>query len=108
MRLAYRPILHPPEIAAPLLCRNQGLWQLHRVSKAFGEHRRGACTSCPARRRKALRPLVPAYGVTMKGSDLGKGYSPAGLAKRGVSYEQNRDFAAVSRSLERETSRAFG
>lgn len=47
-------------------------------------------------------------GVTMKGSDLGKGYSPAGLAKRGVSYEQNRDFAAVSRSLERETSRAFG
>jgi|GEM_PF-889875 len=33
--------------------------------------------------------------VTMKGSDLGKGYSPAGLAKRGVSYEQGRDAAAV-------------
>jgi len=47
-------------------------------------------------------------GVTMKGSDLGKGYSPAGLAKRGVSYEQNRDFAAVRRSLERETVRVFG
>lgn len=33
-------------------------------------------------------------GVTMKGSDLGKGYSPAGLAKRGVSYERSRDAAA--------------
>lgn len=33
-------------------------------------------------------------GVVMKGSDLGRGYSPAGLAKRGVSYEQDR----VSRS----------
>ena len=40
-------------------------------------------------------------GVTMKGCDLGKGYSPAGLAKRGVSYEQGRDIEAVRRSLER-------
>ena len=47
-------------------------------------------------------------GVTMKGSDLGKGYSPAGLAKRGVTYEQGRDFTAVSRAIERETVRAFG
>lgn len=37
-------------------------------------------------------------GVTMKGSDLGKGYSPAGLVKRGVRYEKDRDFAAVRRS----------
>ena len=28
-------------------------------------------------------------GVMMKGSDLVKGYSPAGLAKRGISYEKN-------------------
>jgi hypothetical protein len=47
-------------------------------------------------------------GVMMKGSDLGKAYSPAGLAKRGVTYEQDRDFAAVSRSIERDTVRAFG
>lgn len=47
-------------------------------------------------------------GVTMKGSDLGKGYSPAGLAKRGVSYEQDRDLAAVRRSLQRDARRAFG
>ena len=47
-------------------------------------------------------------GVTMKGSDLGKGYSAAGLAKRGVTYEQDRDFAAVRRSIERDTARAFG
>ena len=47
-------------------------------------------------------------GVTMKGSDLGKAYSPAGLAKRGVTYEQDRDFAAISRSIERDTARAFG
>ena len=40
-------------------------------------------------------------GVTMKGSDLGRGYSPAGLAKRGVTYEQGRDLEAVRRSLER-------
>ena len=47
-------------------------------------------------------------GVTMKGSDLGKAYSPAGLAKRGVTYEQDRDFAAVRSSNERDTARAFG
>jgi RepB DNA-primase from phage plasmid/Relaxase/Mobilisation nuclease domain len=47
-------------------------------------------------------------GVTMKGSDLGKAYSPAGLAKRGVTYEQDRDFAAVRASVERDTARAFG
>jgi hypothetical protein len=47
-------------------------------------------------------------GVTMKGSDLGKGYSAAGLAKRGVTYEQDRDFAAVRSSIERDTRRTFG
>lgn len=47
-------------------------------------------------------------GVMMKGSDLGKGYSPAGLAKRGVTYEQDRDFAAVRSSIERDAHRAFG
>lgn len=40
-------------------------------------------------------------GVMMKGSDLGKGYSPMGLAKRGVSYVKERDAEAVGRSLER-------
>lgn len=44
-------------------------------------------------------------GVMMKGSHLGKGYSPMGLAKRGVSYEQGRDIAAVSRQREREEAR---
>lgn len=39
-------------------------------------------------------------GVTMKGSDLGKGYTPAGLAKRGVSYVKERDLEAVGRCLE--------
>jgi len=47
-------------------------------------------------------------GVMMKGSDLGKGYAAAGIQKRGISYEQDRDFAAVRRSLERETIRTFG
>jgi hypothetical protein len=47
-------------------------------------------------------------GVMMKGSDLGKGYSPAGLAKRGISYEKNRDFAAVGRQREREQHRGPG
>jgi hypothetical protein len=47
-------------------------------------------------------------GVMMKGSDLGKGYSPAGLAKRGVSYEKNRDLAAVGRQREREEHRGPG
>ena len=47
-------------------------------------------------------------GVMMKGSDLGKGYSPAGLAKRGISYEKNRDFAAVGRQRKREEDRKLG
>lgn len=45
-------------------------------------------------------------GVVMKGSDLGRGYTPAGLAKRGIGYEQDRDFAAVRRSIERATAGA--
>lgn len=40
-------------------------------------------------------------GVMMKGSDLGKGYSPMGLAKRGVGYDKERDIEAVSRCVER-------
>jgi hypothetical protein len=40
-------------------------------------------------------------GVTMKGSDLGKRYSPAGLAKHGVSYDKERDHEAVGRCIER-------
>lgn len=47
-------------------------------------------------------------GVTMKGSDLGKSYTAAGIQKRGISYEQDRDFAAVRRSNERDAARAFG
>jgi hypothetical protein len=47
-------------------------------------------------------------GVMMKGSDLGRGYSPAGLAKRGIIYEKNRDLAAVSRQREREKHRRPG
>jgi hypothetical protein len=47
-------------------------------------------------------------GVTMKGSDLGKGYTAAGIQKRGITYEQDRDFEAVRRSIERDASRAFG
>lgn len=43
-------------------------------------------------------------GETMKGSDLGKGYSPAGLAKKGITYEKSRDFEAVSRNIEREAN----
>ena len=34
-------------------------------------------------------------GEVMKGSDLGKAYSPMGLSKRGVTYEQARDFEAI-------------
>lgn len=45
-------------------------------------------------------------GVLMKGSDLGRGYTPSGLAKKGIPYEQDRDFAAVSRDLEREAGRS--
>lgn len=47
-------------------------------------------------------------GVMMKGSDLGKGYSPAGLTKKGVTYDKNRDFETVRSRIERETTRAIG
>lgn len=47
-------------------------------------------------------------GVIMKGSDLGKAYTAAGIQKRGISYEQGRDFEAARRCIERETRRAFG
>ncbi len=47
-------------------------------------------------------------GVTMKGSDLGKSYTAAGVQKRGISYEQDRDGEAVSRSIKRDATRAFG
>ncbi|CQR34451.1 DNA topoisomerase (fragment) [Thiomonas arsenitoxydans] len=47
-------------------------------------------------------------GVLMKGSDLGRGYAAAGIQQRGVSYEQDRDVAAVRRCSEREAARAFG
>lgn len=40
-------------------------------------------------------------GVMMKGSDLGKGYSPAGLAKRGVGYDKERDLETVSDQQQR-------
>ena len=40
-------------------------------------------------------------GVMMKGSDLGKRYSPAGLSKLGVGYFKERDLEAVGRSIER-------
>ncbi len=43
----------------------------------------------------------------MKGSDLGKAYSPAGLAKKGVTYAQDRDFATLERCCEREAYRAY-
>ena len=43
----------------------------------------------------------------MKGSDLGKAYSPAGLTKNGVTYEQDRDFATVNQCVEREARRAY-
>ncbi len=46
-------------------------------------------------------------GELMKGSDLGKAYSPAGLAKKGVTYEQDRDFATINRCREREARRAY-
>jgi hypothetical protein len=48
-------------------------------------------------------------GKIMKGSDLGKVYSPTGMArKRKITYEKDRDFAAASRSLEREAARIIG
>lgn len=47
-------------------------------------------------------------GVTMKGSDLGRAYTAAGVQKRGITYEQDRDLAAVRRSIEREADRKSG
>jgi hypothetical protein len=47
-------------------------------------------------------------GVTMKGSDLGKRYSPAGLAKHGVSYDKERDLEAVGRCVERNQASGAG
>lgn len=47
-------------------------------------------------------------GVVMKGSDLGKSYSPAGLAKRGIGYEQDRDGEAVRSCQQREAGRRLG
>jgi hypothetical protein len=47
-------------------------------------------------------------GVTMKGSDLGRGYTAAGIQKRGIRYEQDRDLAAVERCRKRDAARAFG
>ena len=44
-------------------------------------------------------------GVTMKGSDLGKAYAAAGIQKRGISYEQDRDRAAVDRCRDRAAAR---
>jgi hypothetical protein len=41
-------------------------------------------------------------GVMMKGSDLGKGYSPAGLTKRGIGYEKDRDLETVGRQREQD------
>lgn len=41
-------------------------------------------------------------GAMMKGSDLGKGYSPAGLAKRGIDYEKDRNFEAIGRHREQD------
>ena len=46
-------------------------------------------------------------GTLMKGSDLGKAYSPVGLAKKGVRYEQDRDDAAVRACREREARREY-
>lgn len=40
-------------------------------------------------------------GVMMKGSDLGKRYSPSGLAKHGVRYDKERDYEAIGRIIER-------
>ncbi len=37
-------------------------------------------------------------GTKLKASDLGKAYTPSGLAKKGINYDQNRDFEAVSRA----------
>ena len=45
-------------------------------------------------------------GVTMKGSDLGKAYAAAGIQNRGISYEQDRDYATVERCRDRAAAQA--
>lgn len=48
--------------------------------------------------------------ITMKGSNLGKGYTWGGLQKRGLTYEQGRDTSADGNGREREkadSARAF-
>lgn len=47
-------------------------------------------------------------GVVMKGSDLGKAYAAAGIQKKGVTYDKERDFAAVERCRQREADRILG
>jgi hypothetical protein len=47
-------------------------------------------------------------GVMMKGSDLGKRYSPSGLANHGVSYDKERDYEAVGRCIERGAAERLG
>jgi len=47
-------------------------------------------------------------GVMIKGSDFGKSYSWGGIVKGGITYEQDRDFAAVDVRRKREHERAFG
>ena len=37
-------------------------------------------------------------GVKLKASDLGKAYTPTGLSKRGIHYDKDRDFTAISRA----------
>lgn len=40
--------------------------------------------------------------VIMKGSDLGKAYTPLSLERKGVTYEKDRDFGTISLTRERE------
>ena len=47
-------------------------------------------------------------GTIMKGSDLGRSYTAAGIQKKGITYEQDRDFPAVERCRVRDAARAFG
>jgi hypothetical protein len=44
-------------------------------------------------------------GVTMKASDLGKKYSPLGLAKTDIHYEKDRDLERLSQCIKREQDR---
>ena len=93
--------------------------QLQQMADAAGRH----CTSFTdyqAKLEAAGVELIPVVqlegaklsglsyrldGEVMKGSDLGKGYSPAGLAKKGITYVKDRDLAAVIGCCEREQAR---